>query len=108
MATVDEARELVKEKLALALPRRWAHVQGVARRAAVVSPLFAEDGDLLITAALLHDVGYAPSLVDIGFQDQVTGYGPGLADKVARSTATSTIIEIANEIAAVVRESNPA
>ncbi|MGH7931091.1 MAG: hypothetical protein ACREQV_25240, partial [Candidatus Binatia bacterium] len=35
------AFELAGEKLAGALPRRWAHVQGVGRRARVVAPLFS-------------------------------------------------------------------
>jgi putative nucleotidyltransferase with HDIG domain len=64
---VDEARALAEDKLASMLPRRWAHVQGVARQAAVAVELFREDGELLVVAALLHDVGYAPGLVDTGF-----------------------------------------
>jgi HD superfamily phosphodiesterase len=62
------AFELAGEKLAGVLPRRWAHVQGVGRRARVVAPLFpVDDGGLLVDAALLHDIGYAPELVGIGF-----------------------------------------
>ncbi|QIS10760.1 HD domain-containing protein [Nocardia arthritidis] len=48
------------------LPRRWAHVQGVARRADCASNV-VDDADLLIAAAWLHDVGYAPELVRTGF-----------------------------------------
>lgn len=36
-------------------------------------------------------------------KDQVVAHSPSLADKVARSTATHTIEEIAEEIASVVR-----
>jgi hypothetical protein len=62
------AFELAGEKLAEVLPRRWAHVQGVGRRAHVVAPLFsADDRKLLFGAGLLHDIGYAPELVDTGF-----------------------------------------
>ncbi len=62
------ALELASEKLAGVLPRRWAHAQGVGRRASVIAPLFsADDGELLVGAALLHDIGYAPELVDTGF-----------------------------------------
>jgi hypothetical protein len=62
------AFELAGEKLAGALPRRWAHVQGVGRRARVVTPLFsADDCELLIGAAWLHDIGYAPELACTGF-----------------------------------------
>ncbi|MFZ0877526.1 MAG: HD domain-containing protein [Pseudonocardiaceae bacterium] len=62
------ASELASEKLAGVLPRRWAHVRGVARRACVVAPLFSvADCELLVGAALLHDVGYAPELACTGF-----------------------------------------
>ncbi|MGH3940132.1 MAG: HD domain-containing protein [Pseudonocardiaceae bacterium] len=62
------AVELAGEKLEEALSRRWAHVLGVGRRAQIAAPLFSpDDGELLIGAALLHDVGYAPGLVDMGF-----------------------------------------
>lgn len=54
--------------LARQLPRRWRHVQGVGRRAHVSSPLFqADEGELLVAAALLHDVGYAPDIAHTGF-----------------------------------------
>lgn len=54
--------------LKTSLPRRWAHVNGVASRACIVSPLFSEmDSELLIAASLLHDVGYSPDIVDTGF-----------------------------------------
>jgi hypothetical protein len=62
------AFELAGGKLAGVLPRWWAHVQGVSRRARVVAPLFSvDDGELLVGAALLHDIGYAPELVGTGF-----------------------------------------
>jgi hypothetical protein len=47
---------------------RWKHVQAVAdkaRRVATILP--AQDGDLLVAAAYLHDIGYAPSLNQLGF-----------------------------------------
>lgn len=62
------AAGLAGEKLAGRLPRRWAHVQGVERRALLVAPSFsADDGNLLIVASLLHDIGYAPELAATGF-----------------------------------------
>jgi len=39
----------------------------VADRAREAAPLFGADGELLVAAALLHDIGYAPDLVDTGF-----------------------------------------
>jgi hypothetical protein len=62
------AAGLAGERLAWMLPRRWEHVQGVSRRARAVTPLFSvDDGELLIAAALLHDIGYAPNVAKTGF-----------------------------------------
>ncbi len=59
---------LAAEKLEGVLPRRWAHVQGVCRRVRRVEPLFSvDDCELLVGAALLHDIGYAPELIRTGF-----------------------------------------
>ena len=48
------------------LPRRWAHVQGVASRVRSLAPGLGADADLLEAAAWLHDIGYAPSLATTG------------------------------------------
>jgi HD superfamily phosphodiesterase len=48
------------------LPRRWAHVQGVAARACSLAPVLGASTDLLEAAAWLHDIGYAPGLVVTG------------------------------------------
>ncbi len=59
------AQDLARTLLADALPRRWAHVQGVAARArslAAVGP----DAGLLEAAAWLHDIGYLPDLAATG------------------------------------------
>jgi hypothetical protein len=65
---VTWARKEAEKQLRKALPRRWAHVQGVARRAWVAEPLFSErDAELLVAAALLHDVGYAPDIIHTRF-----------------------------------------
>jgi putative nucleotidyltransferase with HDIG domain len=48
------------------LPRRWAHVQGVAARARSLAPVLGADADLLEAAAWLHDIGYAPTLAATG------------------------------------------
>jgi hypothetical protein len=50
------------------LPRRWAHVQGVADRARLPARLFnAADGELLVVAGMLHDIGYSPAIAHNGF-----------------------------------------
>lgn len=62
------AFELAGQKLAGVLPRRWAHVQGVATRARVAASILSVDeGELLIGAAFLHDIGYAYEIGDTGF-----------------------------------------
>lgn len=77
-ALSKRARELAERVLA-PLPLRLAHTAGVARRAALLGVRLADPGgtadpdaldpDLLLAAAWLHDLGYAPSL-------QVTGFHP--------------------------------
>ncbi|MFG2887635.1 HD domain-containing protein [Streptomyces sp. NPDC048297] len=58
---------MAESELAAELPRRWAHTRGVAERATEVQRLLGEAGDLLVAAATLHDVGYAPRLAVTGF-----------------------------------------
>jgi putative nucleotidyltransferase with HDIG domain len=56
------------ERLIGPLGDRWLHVQAVAREARRVARVVpAEDRELLVAAAFLHDVGYAPSLNRLGF-----------------------------------------
>jgi hypothetical protein len=63
----NEARTMAQSALADALPRRWSHVQGVAGKAEHVAACLALDGEVLSASAWLHDVGYAPGIVDTGF-----------------------------------------
>ncbi len=59
-ALASWAEDLVQALLQEPLPRRWAHVQGVAARARSLAPVLGADADLLQAAAWLHDIGYAP------------------------------------------------
>jgi HD domain len=66
--TLEPWAKAQAEALIAPLGDRWLHVQAVAnqaRRVAVLLP--AQDADLLVAAAFLHDVGYAPSLNRLGF-----------------------------------------
>jgi HD superfamily phosphodiesterase len=66
--TLERWAKLQAERLMAPLGDRWVHVQAVAdkaRRVAAILP--AEERDLLVAAASLHDVGYAPSLNRLGF-----------------------------------------
>ncbi|MGW4942968.1 HD domain-containing protein [Actinoplanes sp. NPDC004185] len=64
---VDRAATLAESYLADALPQRWQHVQAVAAKAAGLSRLMSSsDAEVLTAAAWLHDIGYAPQVVDTG------------------------------------------
>ena len=61
------AGQLARALLQESLPRRWAHVQGVAARARSLAPVLGADAGLLEAAGWLHDIGYAPGLAATGF-----------------------------------------
>jgi predicted hydrolase (HD superfamily) len=60
------AKELARTLLEVPLPRRWAHVQGVAGRARSIASALGPDAELLEAAAWLHDIGYLPQLAGTG------------------------------------------
>lgn len=65
---VEAARKIAEDLLAEALPRRWSHTVAVAATAArLASVLASEAFDEIVCAAWLHDIGYAPDLIDTGF-----------------------------------------
>lgn len=65
--TVAWAMRVAEAELGAVLPRRWAHTRGVVERASEVGRALGEDAVLLVAAAALHDVGYAPRLAVTGF-----------------------------------------
>jgi HD domain len=60
------AEHLARALLQEPLPRRWAHVQGVANRVRSLTAVLGADADLLEAAAWVHDIGYAPGLDTTG------------------------------------------
>jgi hypothetical protein len=62
---VHAARDLAQILLA-DQPQRWRHTIGVARRAERLTGVLAT-GEVLVTAAWLHDIGHAPAVRDTGF-----------------------------------------
>lgn len=65
--TGSEARAQAQRFLGDASPR-WAHVKSTATAARDARLLVGPGAfDLLLAAAWLHDIGYAPELVDTGF-----------------------------------------
>lgn len=89
--TVAWAEALARKLLQVPLPRRWAHVQGVAARARSIAPALGPDADLLEAAAWLHDIGYLPELAHTGLHQldgarylrDVQAAGPRLCRLVA-------------------------
>ncbi|QKV93895.1 HD domain-containing protein [Streptomyces sp. NA02950] len=67
MALIEQAYDLSESLLANPLPRRWAHSLGVAKRAASLRPILGRDAGLIEAAAVLHDIGYSPSIATTGF-----------------------------------------
>lgn len=63
---VSWARDLAGRLLAEPLPRRWAHSQGVGRKAESIAHIVGADAEVLTCAAWLHDIGYAPDLAKTG------------------------------------------
>ncbi|HEX3648664.1 MAG TPA: HD domain-containing protein, partial [Pseudonocardiaceae bacterium] len=63
------AAEVARRYLAEQAPRRWAHVRGAGRQAEHIGRdlLPGDERELLVAAALLHDVGYAKPLARSGF-----------------------------------------
>ena len=67
MCIMRLGQEQARRCLAFELPRRWLHVQAVAARAEQARSVVGAEGDLLVAAAWLHDVGYSPGMVATGF-----------------------------------------
>ena len=63
----DDAERLARSFLSYALPARWSHVEGVVARARRLCELANVRSDALVSAAWLHDLGYAASLAETGF-----------------------------------------
>ncbi|MEU4343104.1 HD domain-containing protein [Nocardia sp. NPDC023852] len=62
---VTWASQLAYDNL-VGMSRRWQHVQGVAQHAQQAVGI-VDDFSLLLAAAWLHDIGYAPSIRRTGF-----------------------------------------
>jgi HD superfamily phosphodiesterase len=67
MMTAEEAKALACRLLADELPRRWAHTQGVARRARSLAIILGHHSELIEAAAFLHDIGYSSAVSSSGF-----------------------------------------
>ena len=77
------------------------HVQGVAAQAIAVSAAVTGDSELVVSAAWLHDVGYAPALAATGFHPldgarylRALGADPRLCQLVAHHSAAAIEAEL--------------
>jgi HD superfamily phosphodiesterase len=104
------AERLAHKLLEDPLPRRWAHVQGVAAQARSLAPMLGDDADLLEAAAWLHDIGYAPGVDKTGFHPldgacylrDIEHAGPRLCNLVAHHSCAGIEAEergLADELA---------
>jgi len=87
VTTVEDARRLAAQHLAVQLPQRWHHVQAVAATAARLAAALDElDSPPLVCSAWLHDIGYAADVAETGFH-ALDGArylrGRGIDDRVA-------------------------
>jgi len=117
-AHVRRARDLAQRQL-VDLPERWRHTIGVARRAETVARTVGSgsEGEVLLAAAWLHDIGYAAALCDTGFHPidgarhlQAAGWPARIAGLVAHHSAAWCVAEVrglADEIACFPREDSP-
>ncbi|CAM3316353.1 HD domain-containing protein [Kibdelosporangium persicum] len=96
------ARNTARRLLAKELPRRWAHTEGVARRAEQVAHLLPPgEQDLLVAAAWLHDIGYAAELVDTGWHSldgarylRRAGVSPRVCGLVAHHSGAAAVAHL--------------
>jgi HD domain-containing protein len=102
------ARDLARRYLDV--PRfqdaRWPHVRAVGAKAAKLAPAYGSDGEVLIAAAWLHDVGYASDLAVTGFHPLDGGrFVAGLgADRVAALVAHHSGAAIESELRGLAEE----
>ncbi|MEV7546150.1 HD domain-containing protein [Streptomyces sp. NPDC089915] len=69
-SVLDSARGAARLAVSLLPPlgNRWLHTQAVAERARELAPAVPPAArELLVAAAWLHDIGYAPAVRDTGF-----------------------------------------
>ncbi|WP_326834619.1 HD domain-containing protein [Amycolatopsis rhabdoformis] len=101
-ALIAWAWSLAQRHLSRELPRRWQHVQGVAECGRRIGErlLTGDEEELLVAAALLHDIGYAPGLVVSGYHPLdgarflvAVSAPPRLVNLVARHSAAEFVAE---------------
>jgi putative nucleotidyltransferase with HDIG domain len=103
------------ERLLSPLGARWDHVRQVAEQARQIADAVPPaDRDLLVAAAYLHDVGYAPTLADTGFHPLdgarwIRDHGPGgrLARLVAHHSSAIYEAQVRGLLETLLSEFDP-
>lgn len=115
---VRHARDLA-QRLLTDLPERWRHTIGVARRAEQVAGTVGPrgEGDVLLAAAWLHDIGYAAALHDTGFHPldgarhlEAAGWPSRIVGLVAHHSAARFVAQaqgLGDQLARFAREDSP-
>lgn len=115
---VHRARDLA-QRLLVDLPERWRHTIGVARRAEQVAETVGSrsEGDILLAAAWLHDIGYAATLRDTDFHPidgarhlQADGWPSRVVGLVAHHSAARFVAQahgLSGELARYPCEASP-
>ncbi|MFC7529975.1 HDIG domain-containing metalloprotein [Actinoplanes sp. GCM10030250] len=67
LTTRADAARAIAETLLGDMGDRWRHTAGVASRAADLAGWLGLDPDILVSAAWLHDIGYAKPIAHTGF-----------------------------------------
>ena len=107
MTTLTDRATSIAGQLLPSLGNRWLHVQAVAERATEAAETVTEpDQDLLVAAACLHDIGYAPSLAHSGFHPvdgaryvEQCGFPARLAALVAHHSAARIEAQVRGVVA---------
>jgi hypothetical protein len=63
----ERAHDIAESILSTVLPRRWRHCCGVGDQAEGLAAILGPDAHLVHSAGFVHDIGYAPDLVQTGF-----------------------------------------
>jgi hypothetical protein len=114
---VDAARQLAAMHLQV-LSDRWRHTEAVVDRASeYAGSLMSKDRVVLLVAAWLHDLGYAPAIRTTGFHPldgarflEASGIHPRVVSLVAHHSGASFEAEergLTRELAAYEREVGP-
>lgn len=96
MWSIEDADSLAAALLGRELPRRLEHVRATGGRASILRYVSEDLRQLVAVAGSLHDIGYAPDLVEVGFHPidgarflRSDGWGETIVNLVAHHSCAS-------------------